>query len=146
MAKRTRFGYEGYGVRRVVSFAGKSAVITGILAATEAPDSGSFTGTAGVAGILLATEAQDNAVFAGNFVGIASGILSAVEAPDSAVFFGTAAGMPVGILSVTEAPDICAMSGSFIPLPQQVSPSPYPSKYDYGWYDRMPPIRGKGRR
>lgn len=47
MTAKTRLGYEGFGVRRIVSFAGKTqtTIITATLAASEAPDVFSFAAT-----------------------------------------------------------------------------------------------------
>lgn len=49
MTAKTRLGYEGYGVRRIVSFAGKTqtSTITGTFAASENPDIVAFLGTSG---------------------------------------------------------------------------------------------------
>lgn len=92
--------------------------ITGTLAATEAQDSASFSGSASapsVTGTLSATDAQDTAAFTGAL--IFSGSLSATESPDSAAFAGTAYAPGVsGTLAATDGADSAAFTGvlSFI--------------------------------
>lgn len=88
--------------------------VTGTLAATEAQDSASFSGSASapsVTGTLSATDAQDTASFTGTL--IFSGLLSATESPDSAAFAGTAYAPGVsGTLAATDGADSAVFTGA----------------------------------
>ena len=86
VGKITRFGLEGYGVRRAGSFS-RSGTIVGTLDATEGADTAALTGTVLVSGTLSGTEGADTAAFTGTV--LVSGTLAATEGADSAEFTGT---------------------------------------------------------
>ena len=123
------------------AFTGSGVAPSGTLAVTEAPDTAAFTGNAVYSGTLAVTEAQDTGSFAGTVSLPASGTLAVTEAPDAASFTGSAIGVPVGILATIELPDNVIILADYRPPPTTTAPSPYPSRYDYGWFDRKPPVR-----
>lgn len=88
--------------------------VTGTLAATDAQDAASVSGSASApsaSGSLSASDAQDIASFAGAL--IFSGSLSATDSPDAATFAGTAYAPGIsGTLAATDAPDTAAFSGA----------------------------------
>lgn len=126
----------------IAAFTGSGVTPSGVLAVTEAPDVAAFTGTTITSGTLATTEAKDLAAFTGTVSLPASGILAVIEASDIVLFTGAVAGLPTGALAVTETPDMAAFTVGFVPPKIRASKSPYPSIYDYDWYDGMPPLRG----
>jgi len=88
--------------------------VTGTLAATDAQDSASVSGSASApsaSGALSASDAQDIASFSGAL--IFSGSLSATDSPDAATFAGTAYAPGVsGTLAATDNADAAGLSGA----------------------------------
>jgi NAD(P)-dependent dehydrogenase (short-subunit alcohol dehydrogenase family) len=97
----------------IASITGSGVAPSGSLVATEASDVAALVGTAGVAGTLATTEAKDAASINGSF-GIPSGILAASEAPDTAVLIGSFAGVATGTLVATDPVDLAEIRGSFL--------------------------------
>jgi hypothetical protein len=91
-------------------------------------------------GVLAATEAIDVAALAGSFAAIPSGVLVATEARDVCAMSGIVVSFATGGLAAVERPDAAQLFGGFKDR-RQLAKVPYPSIWDYGWYDRQPPIR-----
>lgn len=102
----------GYGTI-IGSYRTTAIVPTGVVAAVEAPDTstitGTFTGPPGVTGTVAATEAVDTAAIAGSFApaGTIIGSVGGVETADTATIAGTfTAGAVVGVIAAVEANDV----------------------------------------
>lgn len=94
---------QGLGVIRAVP------PVTGILDATDSPDTALFEGAAFTGGVLDATDAEDNALFLPE--GAILGILDATEeTPDDALFIGTS--QTLGLLAADEEPDTAEFIGT----------------------------------
>lgn len=88
------------------TFTGQTST-SGTLGSTESVDTAGFTGTVRTIGSLAASEAYDTAAFAGSTS--TAGALSASEAADAATLSGTLS--TAGALTSLEAPDTAVFSG-----------------------------------
>lgn len=114
MARITRLGLEGYGVRKAGNFS-RAAVITGNFALIEAPDVAAFTGTPVISGNFALIEAPDVAAFSGAASWL--GTLTVTETPDVIAVLGVVSATN-GALATTEATDIAVIVGTlgFVPI------------------------------
>lgn len=69
MAKKTRFGLEGYGVRRAGLFSNKS-LITGTLDVTDAPDVVAFSGDVSILATMAISDLPDSVSMSGSSINV----------------------------------------------------------------------------